>query len=58
MIKWSFPLQFSVFDLNSTGCPKKMVIMSGFEFLTFKGVFFGVKNNAKNFLFYNIFWFV
>ena len=33
----------------STGCPKKMVIQKGFEFLTLEGVFLGVKNNSKNF---------
>ena len=31
------------------GVPKKMVILSGFEFLTLGGVFTGVKNNSKNF---------
>ena len=31
------------------GVPKKMVILSGFEFLTLGGVFLGVKNNSKNF---------
>ena len=31
------------------GIPKKMVIMSGFEFLTLGGVFLGVKNNSTNF---------
>ena len=40
------------------GVPKKMVILSGFEFLTLGGVFLGVKNNSKNFLFYKIFWVV
>ena len=30
------------------GVPKKMVILSGFEFLTLGGVFLGVKNNSKN----------
>ena len=30
------------------GIPKKMVILSGFEFLTLGGVFLGVKNNSKN----------
>ena len=40
------------------GVPKKMVILSGFEFLTLGGVFIGVKNNSKKFLFYKIFWFV
>ena len=29
--------------------------MSGFEFLTFGGVFLGVRNNSKNFWFYKIF---
>ena len=37
------------FTLLSTGCPKKMVVMSGFEFLTLGGVFLEVKNNSKNF---------
>ena len=30
------------------GVPKKIVILSGFEFLTLGGVFLGVKNNSKN----------
>ena len=34
---------------ETTGCPKKMVIRKGFEFLTLGGVFLGVKNNSKNF---------
>ena len=33
----------------STGCPKKMSLLSGFEFLKFGGVFLGVKNNSENF---------
>ena len=33
---------------NLQGVPKKMVIMSGFEFLTLGGVFLGVKKNSKN----------
>ena len=33
----------------STRCPKNMLLLSGFEFLTFGGVFLGVKNNPKNF---------
>ena len=40
------------------GVPKKIVILSGFEFLTLGGVFLGVKNNSKNFLFYEKFWVV
>ena len=38
--------------LNSThptGCPKKMSLLPGFEFLTLGGVFLGVKNTSKNF---------
>ena len=31
------------------GVPKKMSLLSGFEFLTLGGVFLGVKNNSKNF---------
>ena len=31
------------------GVPKKMGLLSGFEFLGLGGVFLGVKNNAKNF---------
>ena len=31
------------------GVPKRMLLLSGFEFLTFGGVFLGVKNNPKNF---------
>ena len=34
---------------------QKMVIMSGFEYLALAGVFLGVKNNSKNFLFYKTF---
>ena len=34
---------------NLQGVPKKMVIMSGFEFLTLRGVFLGVKDNSKNY---------
>ena len=41
-----------------TGCPKKKVIMSGFEFLTLGEVFSGVKNKSKNFLFFEKFWVV
>ena len=45
-------IRFSNFTMlcntRSTGCPKKMVILSGFEFLTLGGVFLGVKNNYKN----------
>ena len=33
----------------STGCPKKMLLLSSFEFMTLGGVFTGVKNNSKNF---------
>ena len=32
----------------SSGCQKKIFIMSGFEFLTLGGVFLGVKNKYKN----------
>ena len=38
------------------GVPKKMLILSGFEFLTSGGVFLRVKNNSKDFLFYKTFW--
>ena len=31
------------------GAPQKISFLSGFEFLTLGGVFFGVKNNSKNF---------
>ena len=31
------------------GVPKKIGILSSFEFLGLGGVFLGVKNNAKNF---------
>ena len=34
---------------NLQGVPKKMVILSGFEFLTLRGVFLGIKINSKNF---------
>ena len=37
------------------GVPKKMVIMSGFEFLTLEGVFLEVRRNSKNFLLYKRF---
>ena len=37
------------------GVPKKMLIMSGFEFLTFGEVFLGVTFYQKTFLFYKIF---
>ena len=33
---------------NLQGVPKKMVIQKGFEFLTLRRVFLGVKNNSKN----------
>ena len=33
----------------ATGCPKKMSLLLGFEFLTLGGVFLGVKKNSKNF---------
>ena len=35
--------------LISTGCPKKKLLLSSFEFLTLGVVFTGVKNNSKNF---------
>ena len=44
--------------VRTTGRPKKMVIMSGFEFFTLGGVFLGVKKISKNFLFYEIFYVV
>ena len=31
------------------GVPKKIGILSSFEFLDLEGVFLGVKNNSKNF---------
>ena len=34
--------------MDVQGVPKKIVILSGFEFLTLGGVFLGVKNNSKN----------
>ena len=36
------------FGFKLQGVPKKMVILSGFEFLTLGRVFLGVKNNSKN----------
>ena len=36
-------------DLLLQGVPKRMLLLSGFEFLTFGGVFLGVKNFSKNF---------
>ena len=40
---------------QTTGCPKKMFILSGFEFLTLGEVFLGVTFHQKTFLFYKIF---
>ena len=37
---------------------KKIGILYSFEFLGLGGVFLGVKNNSKNFLFYVTFWVV
>ena len=34
---------------TTTGCPKKIGLLSSFEFLGLGGVFLGVKNNSKNF---------
>ena len=34
---------------DPTGCPKKMALLSSFEFLGLGGVFLGVKNTSKNF---------
>ena len=34
---------------HTTGCPKKMGLLSRFEFLDLGGVFLGVKNYSKNF---------
>ena len=34
---------------KTTGCPKKMHLLSSFEFLTLEAVFLGVKNNSNNF---------
>ena len=31
------------------GVPKKMLLLSSFEFLNLGGVFTGMKNNSKNF---------
>ena len=48
----NFDLRYLVLDVEVKilqGVPKKMVILSGFEFLTLGGVFLGVKNNSKNF---------
>ena len=36
-------------SFNLQGVPKKMLLLSGFEFLTMGGVFLGVKNDFKNF---------
>ena len=35
--------------MNLQGVPKKIGILSSFEFLGLGGVFLGVKNNSKNF---------
>ena len=35
--------------MNLQGVPKKIGILSSFEFLGFGGVFTGVENNRKNF---------
>ena len=34
---------------NLQGVPKKIGLLSSFEFLGLEGVFLGVKNNSKNF---------
>ena len=36
-------------NVGSTGCPKKTLCLSSFEFLTLGGVFWGLNNNSKNF---------
>ena len=33
---------------GTTGCPKKIGLLSSFEFLSLGGVFLGVKSNSKN----------
>ena len=35
--------------LQDTGRPKKMLLLSSFDFLTLGGVLLGVKNNSRNF---------
>ena len=47
-------LKVSLFDVinkedDLQGVPKRMLLLSGFEFLTLGGVFLGVENNSKNF---------
>ena len=41
-VRW-VPIRYKI-----QGVPKKMVILSDFEFLTLGGVFLRVKNNSKN----------
>ena len=38
-----------IYSYNIQGVPKKMLLLSSFEFLTLGGVFIGVTNNSKNF---------
>ena len=33
---------------ETTGCPKKMLLLSSFEFLTLGGVFLGIQMSADN----------
>ena len=40
------------------GVPKKVSVKPTLEFENLGGVFLGVKNNSKNFLFYETFWVV
>ena len=41
--------QFMSLQVNSTGCPKKIGLLSIFEFLGLGGVYLDVKINSKNF---------
>ena len=49
-------LQFRELQFSLQGVPKKMVILSGFEFLTMGEVFLEVTFHQKTFLFYKFFW--
>ena len=51
---WDFMPMFPIINsqiktVTTTGCPKKMHLLSSFEFLTLGKVFLGVKNNSKKF---------
>ena len=45
----AYILMIALSSWGLQGVPKRMLLLSGFEFLTLGGVFLGVKNNSKNF---------